>query len=309
MAKYLITGGDGYLAQQVINLLLQGGHQVRAIDVKFDQLHIAMKYRHLLNKDCFSLSNKKLLLKAFDGVDTCIHLASPTNHSLDYDRQAAATLDGLHVFYAAIESNNTPVLFSSTDSVYGANISNPLFESAQMMPISLMGVHKLSLEYHARILGLTHGLNSTSMRLFNVYGMWRDDWHTDVISQFCRNALAGKEIIVHGNGDQVRDFIHVSDVARAFVAAAKNLKVGFLTYNVCTGKATSLNNLIDMISSLLGSKLTIRYENKRLGDVYCAVGSNSKIYRDFNFIPRINISSGLRMVLKDAGGITLQKAI
>jgi UDP-glucose 4-epimerase len=309
MAKYLITGGDGYLAQQVINLLLQGGHQVRAIDVRFDQLHIAMKYRHLLNKECFLLSNKKRLLKAFDGVDTCIHLASPSNHSLDYDRQAAATLDGLHVFYAAIERNNTPVLFSSTDSVYGANISNPLFESAQMMPISLMGVHKLSLEYHARILGLTHGLNSTSMRLFNVYGMWRDDWHTDVISQFCRNALAGKEIIVHGNGDQVRDFIHVSDVARAFVAAAKNLKVGFLTYNVCTGKATSLNNLIDMISSLLGSKLTIRYENKRLGDVYCAVGSNSKIYRDFNFIPRINISSGLRMVLKDAGGITLQKAI
>jgi len=309
MAKYLITGGDGYLAQQVINLLVQSGHQVRAVDVKFKQLNVAMKYQNLVEKICFSLSNKKYLLKSFENVDACIHLASPSNKSLDCDMQSAAILDGLHVFYAAIESDNVPVIFASTDSVYGPNISNPLFENAQMMPVSLMGVHKLSLEHYARVLGLTHGLNSTSMRLFNVYGMWRDDWKADVISQFCCNALAGRDIVVHGDGDQVRDFIHVSDVARAFVSASKSLKLGFSSYNVCTGQATSLNDLIDMISSLLGFKLTIRYENKRLGDVYCAVGSNSKINRDFNFIPRINISCGLRMVLKDAGGITLQKVI
>ncbi len=309
MAKYLITGGDGYLAQQVINRLVQSGHQVRAIDVKFDQLEIALKYKHLLDKKCFSLSNKELLLKAFEGVDVCIHLASPTSESLNYDIKVAATLEGLHVFYAAIESNRTPVIFSSTDAVYGPNISNQLCENAQMMPINIMGVHKLSLEHHARVLSLTHGLISTSMRLFNVYGMWRSEWNTDVISRFCRNALAGEDIIVHGDGDQVRDFIHVSDVARAFISVSKNMKSGFFTYNVCTGQATSLNNLIDMISSLLGYRLTVRYESKRLGDVYCAVGSNSKIHKDYSFIPRINISNGLRMVLKDAGAITLQKAI
>ena len=178
-----------------------------------------------------------------------------------------------------------------------------------MMPINSMGVHKLSLEHHARVLGLTHGLNSTSMRLFNVYGMWRNDWASDVISQFCRSALSGEDIIVQGNGDQVRDFIHVSDAARAFVTVSKNIKFGFSTYNVCTSQATSLNNLIDIISSLLGYQLMVRYEGKRRGDVYCAVGSNLKIKQDFKFMPRINIVDGLRRVLKDAGAITLQKVI
>lgn len=309
MAKYLITGGDGYLAQQVINLLLSDGHEVRAIDVKFDHLSIPAKYNKKLDQYCFPLSDKTLLLKTFIGIDICIHLASPANDVLDYDKQATATLDGLHVFHAAIESNHVPVIFSSTDSVYGPNVENQLFENAQMMPISSMGVHKLSLEHHARVLGLTHGLNSTSMRVFNVYGMWRKNWAADVISQFCRCAMSGEDIVVHGNGDQVRDFIHVSDVARGFISVSKSLKSGFSTYNVCTGQATSLNNLIDMISSLLGYKLTVRYENKRLGDVYCAVGSNSKINKDYKFMPRINISCGLRRVLKDAGAITLQKVI
>jgi len=309
MAKYLVTGGDGYLAQQIINLLLLEGHEIRAVDVKFEQLQVPIKFNKLIEQHCFSLSNKKLLLKTFNGIDGCIHLASPTNSTLDYDMQAAAILEGLHVFHAAIESNNIPVIFSSTDSVYGPNIANPLFENAQMMPISSMGVHKLSLEHHARVLGLSHGLNSTAMRLFNVYGMWRRNWASDVISQFCRCALSGEDIIVHGNGDQIRDFIHVNDVARAFVSVSHTLKLGYSTYNVCTGQATSLNNLIGMISSLLGHKLTVRYESKRLGDVHCAVGSNLKINKDFDFIPRINISNGLRRVLKDAGAVTLQKVI
>jgi nucleoside-diphosphate-sugar epimerase len=309
MAKYLITGGDGYLAQQVITLLLSEGHEVSAIDMQFDQLNIPVKFNKLLEQKSFPLSNRTLLGKAFDGIDVCIHLAAPANKFFDSDLQAVALLDGLNVFHAAIESNNTPVIFSSTDAVYGPNIANPLFENAQMMPINSMGVHKLSLEHHARVLGLTHGLNSTSMRLFNVYGMWRNDWASDVISQFCRSALSGEDIIVQGNGDQVRDFIHVSDAARAFAMVSKNIKFGFSTYNVCTGQATSLNNLIDIMSSLLGYQLTVRYESKRRGDVYCAVGSNLKIKQDFKFMPRINIADGLRRVLKDAGAITLQKVI
>jgi UDP-glucose 4-epimerase len=309
MAKYLITGGDGYLAQHIIDLLLLAGHEVRAVDVQFEQLTIPAKYSALCEQQCFPLSDKQQLLKAFENIDVCIHLASPAHCIHAYETQTAAILEGLHVFHAAIENNNTPVIFSSTDAVYGPNISNPLFETAQMMPISSMGVHKLSLEHHARVLGLTHGLNSISMRLFNVYGMWRPDWTLDVISQFCRRALAGEDIVVQGNGDQVRDFIHVSDVARAFACVSKDFKMGFSTYNICTGQATSLNNLIDMVSSLLGYRLSVRYENKRLGDVYCAVGSNLKISKDYNFMPRINVSTGLRRVLKEAGAITLQKVM
>jgi UDP-glucose 4-epimerase len=309
MAKYLVTGGNGYLAQQVINLLLSEGNRVRVIDVEFDQLTIPIKYAHLVDQHCFSLSDKKKLLKTFNGIDVCFHLASPTMNFIDYHIHSSAILESLHVFHAAIESNNVPVIFSSTDSVYGPNISSPLCESAQLMPISSMGVHKLSLEHHARVLGLTHGLKATAMRVFNVYGMWRDEWESDVISQFCRSALSDKEIIIHGNGDQVRDFIHVSDVARAFILASKNKKLGFSTYNVCTGQSTSLKNLIEMASSLLGYKLKVRYESKRLGDLYCAVGSNVKINKDFKFIPRITISDGLRLVLKEAGAITLQKVI
>jgi len=309
MAKYLVTGGNGYLAQQVINLLLLEGHSIRVVDIQFDQLTVASKYTDLVDRRCFSLADKESLLASFTGIDICFHLASPASDKLDYKMQATAILDGLHVFHAAIESNNVPVIFSSTDSVYGPNISNPLLESAQLMPTSSMGVHKLSLEHHARILELSHGLNTTAMRVFNVYGMWRDTWKSDVISQFCRSALSGKEIIIHGNGDQVRDFIHVSDVARAFILVSKNNKLGFSTYNVCTGQATSLKNLIEMASSLLGYTLKLRYENKRLGDLYCAVGSNLKINKECNFIPRIAIRDGLRLVLKEAGAITLQKVM
>ena len=309
MAKYLVTGGNGYLAQQLVNLLLLEGHSVRVVDIQFDQLNVASKYSHRVDRHCFSLADKESLLASFSGIDICYHLASPASGTLDYNMQASAILDGLHVFHAAIASNNVPVIFSSTDSVYGPNISSPLFESAQLMPISSMGVHKLSLEHHARVLGLSHGLNTTAMRIFNVYGLWRGTWESDVISQFCRCALSGKEIVIHGNGDQVRDFIHVSDVARAFILVSKNNKLGFSTYNVCTGQATSLKNLIEMASSLLGYTLKFRYENKRLGDLYCAVGSNLKIKKECNFVPRITIRDGLRLVLKEAGAITLQKVM
>ena len=318
MAKFLITGGDGYLAQHVINLLLSKGHAIIAIDDGFNQLQVPDEYEPLLERFIFSLLNKKQLDNAFTAADVCIHLASPAhvmpdglfNSSVLTDKtlHEVAIVEGLNVFHAAIDSN-VPVIFTSTDSVYGPNISAPLYESAQMMPINLMGVHKLSLEHHARVLGLTHGLNSISMRLFNVYGMWRPNWESDVISQFCRSALVGDELVVHGNGEQVRDFIHVSDVARAFYLVSKKFKVGYACYNICTGQATSLNTLIDMLSSLLGYRLRVRYDNKRAGDVYCAVGSNRKISKDFNFMPRVDISSGLRSVLKEAGAITLQKAI
>ncbi len=309
MAKYLITGGNGYLAQGLVNLLLHEGHSIRVIDKQFDQLDIPLKYARLVDQQCFSLANKDKLLSAFKDVDICFHLASPESDSLDYKMQSTAILDGLHVFHSAIESNNIPVVFSSTDSVYGPNISSPLFESVNMMPTSSMGVHKLSLEHHARVLAVTHGFNSTAMRLFNVYGMWRKDWESDVISHFCRCALSGRDITVHGNGDQVRDFVHISDVSRAFYLVSKNIKPRFSTYNVCTGQATSLNNLVEMISLLLGYKLNVRYESKRLGDLYCAVGSNLKINKEYNFIPRINIINGLRSVLKEAGAITLQKVM
>lgn len=309
MAKYLITGGNGYLAQQVINLILLEGDSISVVDTEFDQLEIPQKYAHLVEVHCFNLCEQKQLLQVMQGIDVCFHLASPENKYLDSNRQSKAILEGLYVFHAAITSANVPVIFSSTDSVYGPNISTPLFESAQMMPISPMGVHKLSMEHHARLLSLTHGLRAVSMRAFNVYGMWRESWYGDVISQFCRSALSGKEIVIYGNGDQIRDFIHVSDVARAYVLASKNIKAGFSTFNVCTGQATSLKSLIELISTLLGHPLDIRYENKRLGDLYCAVGSNLKINKELKFSPRISISKGLRMILKQAGATTLQKAI
>lgn len=309
MAKYLITGGNGYLAQPIINLLLQSGNFVRAIDFNFELLNLEDDFNSSIECLCFSLDDHQALNDAFKDIDLCIHLASPYRAFTDYKTQSTAILEGLNVFHAAIESNNVPVVFSSTDSVYGPNISDLLFESAQKMPIDPMGAHKLSLEHHARVLGLTHGLNSTSMRLFNVYGIWRNNWKFDVVSQFCQSALLNKEIVVHGTGEQTRDFIHVSDVARAFILASENTHLGFETYNVCTGQSTSINTLIEMISSLLGYRLSVRYENKRVGDLYCAVGSNSKINKDLNFMPRVSMSDGLRRVLEEAGAITLQKVI
>lgn len=309
MARYLITGGDGYLAQQIINNLLYEGHFIRLVDSKFSWVSIPQKFSHLVEQKNFELTNKTKLVEAFDSIDVCFHLATPNTEFNDYDQHASAMLASLHVFHSAIECGNVPVIFSSTDSVYGPNVSSPLFETAQMMPTNSVGVHKLSLEHHARILGLTYGLPSMSMRLFNVYGMWREDWDSDVITRFCRAALLGQEISVYGNGDQVRDFIHIDDVARAFIIASKYIKSGHSCYNVCTGQATSIKNVIAMISSLLGQQLMIRYERKRMGDLYCAVGSNLKVMKELNFIPRISLDSGLRKVLKDAGAITLQKVV
>ena len=328
MAKYLVTGAAGYIGQRLVHKLLLQGHKIVAVDAgPIESLEsLSDSSRGKLELYRTDLSDKAWLSTAMAGVDLCFHLASKGNeefqHYLPVERQQEdhqvlfngesfidALSQSLNVFEVAARADNTPVIFPSCDSVYGPNITYPLTENTCPMPISARGLYKYQVEQYARHFNLRYGLPVTALRLFNVYGMWQDEWQGDVISRFCQAVLNQQPVTLFGNGEQERDFIHMDDVVQGFIKAGRAGFSGFNVFNLCTSEGTSLNRLLDIISSLQGRPMQRNYEPHRSGDLNSAIGCNLKAQRQISFRAEIPIAEGLRQVLKEAGAITLQKAV
>lgn len=189
------------------------------------------------------------------------------------------------------------VVLASSAAIYGRPDDVPIPEFAPKRPLSPYGVEKLACDRYVRAYVENYGLEAVALRYFNVYGpRGTTGSYAGVIGAFCRQQRAGGPLVVHGNGDQTRDFVHVSDVVEANLLAAEHGEPGE-AYNVGTGDSTSIHELAEAVRELTGATVDIVHEDRRSGDIDHSRADVRKARTELGFEPRVGLEAGLQTVL------------
>lgn len=305
MAQYLVTGGCGFIGSHLIERLLAAGHAVRVLDdLSTGKRGNLPEGVPLIVGD---VADAAAVADAMRGVDGCFHLAAVA--SVERSREAwlethHANLSGtIAVFDAARRAGGgggpVPVVYASSAAVYGDNPDMPLAEDRATRPLSAYGADKLGCELHARVADGVHGVRTTGFRFFNVFGPRQDPGspYSGVISIFAGRIARGECITVNGDGEQVRDFVYVKDLVRYLTAAMDRPQPGAPVYNVCTGKATSVNRLAEVLAGLSGRPLDRRYGPARAGDIRVSIGDPTRLVAAFGMACETSLEDGLRETL------------
>ena len=304
MARYLVTGGCGFIGSHLVERLLAAGHEVRVLD------DLSTGKRENLPDGVpvtvGNVADAAAVDAAMQGMDGCFHLAAVA--SVERSREAwlethHANLSGtIAVFDAARRARDggpVPVVYASSAAVYGDNPTMPLTEDSATRPLSAYGADKLGCELHARVADGVHGVPATGFRFFNVYGPRQDPKspYSGVISIFAGRIARGEAITINGDGEQVRDFVYVKDLVRCLTAAMDRPQPGAPVYNVCTGVATSVNRLAEVLADLSGKSLQRSFGPARAGDIRVSIGDPARLIAAFGTACQTSLRDGLRDTL------------
>lgn len=301
MANYLITGGCGFIGSHLAESLMDNGFNVRVLD------DLSTGTRENLPEGCElivgDVTDADLVTACMDGVDGCFHLAAIVSVQESIDNWVGThkiNLTGSINVFEAARAQNTPVVYASSAAVYGDNAEMPLKESSLVSPLTAYGADKLGTEMHARVASLLHGVPTTGMRFFNVYGPRQDPSspYSGVISIFVDRLLNGESLTVYGDGQQTRDFVYVGDVVRFLRSAMITITCNPTIYNVCTGNSVTVNELAKMIMSITGTHASIKKKPSRKGDIRVSVGDTSFTRQRLGASPHYSLSEGLRVLIQ-----------
>jgi UDP-glucose 4-epimerase len=305
MARYLVTGGCGFIGSHLVAALLMQGDEVRVLDnLSTGNAANTPGAAELMVGD---VCDAGAISEAMHDIDGCFHLAAVAS----VERCNAAWVDShrtnltgtITLLEAARRSSSArpvPVVYASSAAVYGDNAEVPLREQAIARPRSPYGADKFGSELHAFAAHCIHGISTVGLRFFNVYGPGQDprSSYSGVISQFCQRLCTGREITVFGDGRQTRDFIYVADVVHALATAMRRPQSGASVMNVCTGRPTSVLDLAFLIGDLLGTRPKIEFKPPRRGDIRASIGDPSNARTRLGFAAETGLRKGLEATLK-----------
>jgi len=300
MALYLVTGGAGFIGSNLTEKLIAAGHKVRIID------NLSTGKRSNIHPDAeFILADfTKLeeIKKHFEGVDGVFHVGALPRipFSIEHPIEAAeANVNGtLNVFVAAKDAGVKRVVYSASSSAYGNQTELPLHTDMPPNPMNPYALHKYIGEKFAEQFHRFYGMETVSLRYFNVYGprMADEGAYVTVISHFVRRRKAGEPLEVHGDGEQTRDFTHVQDVVRANMLAMESDRVGKgEVLNVGAGGRYSMNFIADMVG---GERV---YVDGRVGEARDTQADITKTKELIDWEPEIRFDAGLRAYLDSIG--------
>ncbi len=308
MATYLVTGGCGFIGSHLVDLLLRQGHRVRVLDdLSTGRTHNLAPEAELMIGD---VADAAIVALAMKGVTGCFHLAATTGGQAaaeDWLDSHRTNLTGTLTVFDAARGRAVPVVYASSAAVYGDGGEQRLSEMAATRPTSAHGADKLGCESHARVAAGSHGVPTAGLRLFNVYGPRQEAASpaAGVISIFAARLMDGQPMLLHGDGEQTRDFIFVADVAAHLVAAMDRLlerqrdrrPAAAGVFNVCTGQPTRIRDLAAILARLSGRPLRLQAAPARAGDIRRSLGDPSAAIRHLRIAATTALDDGLRQTL------------
>ncbi|MEM2768208.1 MAG: SDR family NAD(P)-dependent oxidoreductase [Candidatus Bathyarchaeia archaeon] len=300
--KVLVTGGAGFIGHNTAVYLKKQGYEVVALDnlkraTQFATERLNAHHIPLVKGD---ILNSKALKKALAGVDVAVHAAayisvkeSLKKPALYFRNNVAGTANMAH---ACLLGGVKLLVYISSAAVYGNPSALPTSESQPPNPISPYGLTKLmgeeAVKFYAK-----QGLKHVILRLFNAYGPGQSGAYAGVITHFIERLSRGKPPIIHGDGQQTRDFIHVYDIAEAIkLCIEKGLENE--TLNIASGKPTAIKELAELTIKLVNPNLKPLHTKPRPGDIKHSHADISKAAKLLGFNPKISLEQGLKELLK-----------
>jgi UDP-glucose 4-epimerase len=303
--RILVIGGAGFIGSHIVDqLVAEGPAEIRVFDNfvrgKRANLGGALPSGRVQIIEG-SITNKEELRAAVQGVDYAFHLAALWLGECVHDPEAAVEVNvvGTHnVIQACHAARVKRVVFSSSASVYGNALTIPMTEEHPFNNRTMYGATKIAGEQFFRSFNDMHKLNYAGLRYMNVYGPRMDykGTYVSVIMKVLDCIERGDAPIIHGDGSQAYDFIHVADVARANILALK-CSASDEFFNVGSGTRTSINELVERLLRLTGSHLRPEYQPQEHIFVTHRLGSTEKAERLLGFRATIPLNQGLREVI------------
>jgi nucleoside-diphosphate-sugar epimerase len=301
----LITGGAGFIGSHIASALAAAGARVRIID------DLSTGYRE--NLDAIdgdldfiqgSVADEKSLRKALEDVELVFHEAAIPSvpRSVENPRQThIASVDStFSLLLASREKKVRRIVYAASSSAYGDKPTLPKIESMLPEPLSPYAVAKLVGEYYSQVFTRVYGLETVSLRYFNVFGPRQDpsSQYSGVISRFISALLGDEKPVIYGDGEQSRDFTYVSDVVQANLKAAETTTGVGQIINIAKGEQVSLNQLLDRLKQLTGKKDVVAdYREPRAGDVRHSLADISRARDLLGFKPKVDLQTGLQLTI------------
>jgi len=302
MPRYLITGGAGFIGSSIAEALLSSGESVVILDDfssgRRENLQSLPGSFELVEG---SIVDPAIVARAMRGVEVVFHEGAIPSVMRSVENPQATMAAGVQgttvVLDVARHAGVRRVIFAASSAAYGDTPTLPKVETMQPRPLSPYAASKLAGEHLLRIFSLLYGLETLSLRYFNVFGPRQDpkSEYAAVIPNFMAAALAKKRPIVFGDGEQTRDFCHIDNTVRAnLLAAGTSRKLEGQVINVACGERTSLNQLLRYIGELAGAPLEPEYRPGRLGDVRDSLADIGAARELVDYEPKVDIREGLR---------------
>lgn len=312
--RALVTGGAGFIGSNVVRLLLARGWRVAVIDNEStgSRGNLPPEAEFVAG----DVRNAGDLAPIFaGGVDAVLHIAGQASIRLSFSDPTADlnvnTLGTVNVIQQCIEHRVPRLLFASSMTIYGSPAVVPTPEDTMPDPVSYYAITKYAAERYVHVTAarrdLGFDLNVTSFRMFNVYGAGQSltNAYQGVFAIFIGNVLRGEPIRIHSDGEQSRDFVHIDDVAQAWVDAIDNAASYGQVINIGTGKPTSVNQLCDVVLESFGEtrdSYPVEYHAAQPGDVRQSAADIERAKRLLDWTPLVDWATGMRQTIAWARG-------
>ena len=306
MAQYLVTGAAGFIGRSIAAALLSRGDTVRGIDSLITGKRanlVGLEGMEFIEGD---LTDPETCKKACAGIEVVFHeaaLASVPRSVADPVTTNANCVDAtVNLLTAARAAGVRRVIYAGSSSVYGDTPTLPKHEQMLPQPQSPYAVAKLAAEHYMRAFTHVYGLETVTLRYFNVFGPYQDptSHYSGVLAIFCRKMLAGEQPTIYCDGEQSRDFTYIENVVKGnlLAAAAPAEKVAGKMMNLATGARITLNETFKILRELTGYKDEPAYAESRTGDVKHSLADTRVAGELLGYQPVVDFREGLRRTVE-----------
>ena len=315
MTTYLITGIAGFIGSNIARTLIAQGASVRGIDNFITGKRANLEDLPGIDFVEGTIEDPETCARVCKGVDFVFHeaaLASVPRSVEDPVSSNSANVTGtLNVLIAARDAGVRRIVYAGSSSAYGDQPTLPKREDMSPDPISPYAVSKLAGEHYLSCFTRVYGLETVTIRYFNVFGPHQDpsSQYSGVLAKFSLAMLEGRTPVIYGDGTQSRDFTYIENVVEANLLAmqAPAEKVSGRVFNVATEQQISLNEAVKNLRELTGYSGPVEYEPARAGDIAHSLADISRARAALGYEPKVNFYEGLRRTLLWYRGLAAAK--
>jgi nucleoside-diphosphate-sugar epimerase len=304
MSFFLVTGGAGFIGSHLVETLLERGHRVRVLDNfltgKRENLAAFLDRIELIEGD---LRDPAACRQATTGIDYVLHQAAlasvPRSIADPFTTDEINVRGTLNILWAAAEAKVRRLVFASSSSVYGDEPNLPKREGVEGRLLSPYAVSKFVGEKYLQVFTMTYGLETVSLRYFNIFGPRQDpaSQYAAAVPLFITKILRGEAPTIFGDGEQSRDFTYVANVVEANLLACAAPGAAGGVYNVACADRVTVNTLVEKINLILGTSVPSLYADPRPGDIKHSFADIGAAERDLGYRPRIGFVQGLERTI------------